>query len=130
MLGPRGGGLKQIDPTHAPPRPGIAVQVGPGFQQECHAPSGDWDAGFKLLDCLDDQCQAVFLGHASRSMQNALVLTEIIPNAFINGNVLIGMAGRSMSPALRVGPELPLLLTTARGRVGHNLKRAKQRYFP
>jgi hypothetical protein len=69
-LDPRGGGLKQIDPARAPPRHGIAVQVGPGFKQECHAPSGDWNAGFKLVDCLDDECQAVFLGHASRFIQN------------------------------------------------------------
>src|SRR5690349_10400713 len=60
----------------------------------------------------------MFLGHASRSTQNALVPTKIISNALGNGNVAIGWRGRSVSPALRVGPELLLLPTTARGRVG------------
>src|SRR3954447_1497770 len=107
-----------MDPARAPPRHGVVVQVGPGLQQKRHTPPGDWEADLESTDRLDNQCQAVFLGHASRSTQNALVPAKFIPNAFWNGNVAIGVAGPLGVAGFASGAEVPPLADTARRRVG------------
>ena len=68
------------------------VQVRPRFQQERHERFGKWDATLDGADCLNDPFQAVFRGHASRSMWNAALQYTITVGASVQ--VAVGHAGQ------------------------------------
>src|SRR5688572_22414160 len=61
---------------------GSSSRVTPSF--------GDWGADADGPDCLNDQCQAVFWGHASRSMWNADLQSTITVSVSVQ--VVVGRA--------------------------------------
>jgi hypothetical protein len=82
--------LKQINPAFPFPVPGVVVQVRPRFQQERHERFGKWDATLDGADCLSDPFQAVFRGHACRSLWNAALQSTIMVSVSVQ--VVVGQA--------------------------------------
>src|SRR4051794_9566142 len=55
-----------------------------------HEPFRDWSADLDGADCLDDQCPAVFRGHACRPLWNAALQSTLTAGA--SARVAVGQA--------------------------------------